>query len=463
MDPTPQQNPTRWLARGAATMVMATGVAMTACAALQAPSGRPATPASTSPSPAQASPSSAMEATWKPLGLPAGFSATALSCPTAGVCVLLGAIDDTQTVEEYAAGSWSALSLPAAGSFDVKGLTCLAEEDCWAVGSEGQSGNAGSNVTSPAIAHDSGAGFQLVPSPPMSGVDSLSALACVDADDCWAVGSTGSVGGFVTMPATGPMCDDNGVISPCAEYVDVVVAQPLVEHYDGSIWTAVTVPSPPSANLWLTGISCLSAADCWAIGREIAVSSPGTEADVQGYAIEHYDGGSWTLVSTPGVGGGDNSSLDSLTCLTADDCWAVGGFGPQHTASEPLPQPVIEHDTGDGWVLVPSPEIIAANGGSLSSLACPSADDCWALGSAAGPGWDLMGTPPPPTYWGQNVVEHYDGRSWSRVPSLELSMNTGTLASITCPESGYCYAIGGGPAQGVGPSGQGLFLALTAA
>ena len=86
-----------------------------------------------------------------------------------------------------------------------------------------------------------------------------------------------------------------------------------------------------------------------------------------------------------------------------------------------------------------------------------------ALGFAAGPGWDLMGTPPPPTYWGQNVVEHYDGRSWSRAPSLELSMNTGTLGSVTCPASRYCYAIGSGPAQGVEPSSQGLFLALTAA
>ncbi len=155
-------------------------------------------------------------------------------------------IDGTQTLEEYAAGSWSVVSLPAAGQLTVNGLTCVTEDDCWAVGTLGQQGGSDANAASPAIAHDSGAGFQLVASPPMSGDDSLTAVACVDADDCWAVGSTGSLGGFVTMPATGPSCDDYGVITPCATYVDVVVGQPLVEHYDGTAWTVATVPSPPS-------------------------------------------------------------------------------------------------------------------------------------------------------------------------------------------------------------------------
>jgi hypothetical protein len=446
-------------------MAMAVGVTIASCAALRAPNGRPVKPATSPTGTLQATAPSTPPASWQPIGLPAGFRATALSCPAAGVCVLLGAIDGTQTVEEYDAGSWTAAGLPATGHFDVNGLTCVTGADCWAVGTVGQSEGSDDTgtVTSPAIARDSGAGFQLVPSPPMRGADSLNAVACVDADDCWAVGSTGSVGGFVTMPASGPSCDDNGVITPCPTYVDLVVGQPLVEHYDGTAWIAETVPSPPSANLWLSGVGCLSADDCWAIGKVISVSSPGIESDFQGYALEHFDGGSWTLVDTPAIGGGDDSSLDSLTCVTADDCWAAGGFGPQHTAGGPLPEPVIEHDAGEGWVVVPSPEITAANGGSLSSLACLSADDCWALGFAAGAVWDLMGTPPPPTYWGQNVVEHYDGRSWSRVPSLELSMNTGTLGSITCPASGTCYAIGSAPAQGVEQSSQGLFMALTSA
>ena len=462
MDPTPQHHPTRWLARAAATVAMAVGVTIAVGAALQAPNGRPAKPATSTTGAPQATPPSATAASWQPISLPAGFRATALSCPTAGVCVLLGAIDSAQTVEEYAAGSWSAVSLPAAGQFTVNGLTCVTEEDCWAVGILGQPGNPDTNATSPAIAHDSGAGFQLVPSPPMTGYDSLDAVACAAQDDCWAVGNTGSQGGFMTTEPWAS-CDQNGVTTLCPILQGTVLARPLVEHYDGTVWTAVTVPSPPSANLWLTGVSCSSAADCWAIGKEISVSSPGIESDVQGYALEHYDGGSWTLVDTPAIGGGDDSSLDSLACVTADDCWAVGGFGPMHTAGGPLPQPVIEHDTGGGWMVVASPEITAANGGSLSSLACLSADDCWALGFAAGPGWSLVGTPPPPTYWGQNVVEHYDGRSWSRVPSLELSMNTGTLGSITCPASGYCYAVGSGPTQGGEPSSQGLFLALTSA
>ena len=362
MEPTPQHRPTRWLARAAATVALALGAAVAAGAALQVPTSHPSKPAASPTGELEASPLSATAAGWQPIGLPAGFIATALSCPTAGVCALLGSIDSTPTVEEYALGSWIAVSIPTVEHFSVNGLTCVTAEDCWAVGSSGRGGDA--TASSPAIALDSGAGFQLVTSPPMSGDDSLSSVACVGSDDCWAVGSTGSLGGYVTTPASPVFsCDDNGVITECPEYVDVVVGHPLVEHYDGNIWTAVTVPTPPSANLWLTDVSCVSAEDCWAIGKQVAVSSGGMESDVVGYALEHYDGGSWTLVDTPAVGGGDDSSLDSLTCVTADDCWAVGGFGPMHTATEPLPQPVIEHDTRGGWVVAPSPEIIAANGG----------------------------------------------------------------------------------------------------
>ena len=96
------------MARAAATVAMAVGVTIAVGAALQAPNGRPAKPATSTTGAPQATPPSATAASWQPIGLPAGFRATALSCPTAGVCVLLGAIDSAQTVEEYAAGSWSA-------------------------------------------------------------------------------------------------------------------------------------------------------------------------------------------------------------------------------------------------------------------------------------------------------------------------------------------------------------------
>ena len=463
MDPPPQHHRTRWAARAAATVAMALGVTVAAGAAPQAPSGHPAKPATRTTTALQATPPSATGASWQPIGLPAGFRATALSCPTAEGCVLLGVIAGTQTVEEYAAGSWSAVTIPSTGRFRAGGLTCVTGADCWAVGILGQSGNSDLSPTSPAIAHDSGAGFELVPSPPMSGDDSLNAVTCVGADDCWAVGNAGPPESLVPIPGKSASCDDNALMTECPIYTDLVVAHPLVEHYDGSAWTAATAPSPPSANLWLTEVSCLSAADCWAIGDQVAVAADGIESDVDGYALEHYDGGTWSLVDTPAIGGGDGSSLADLTCVTADDCWAVGGTGPMQTPGGPLPQPVIEDDTGGGWMVVPSPEITAANGASLGSLACLSVDDCWALGLAAGPGWDLVGTPPPPTYRGQNVVEHYDGQSWSRTPSLELSMDSGTLGSITCPASRTCYAIGSGPAEGGELSSQGLFLALTAA
>ena len=75
---------------------------------------------------------------------------------------------------------------------------------------------------------------------------------------------------------------------------------------------------------------------------------------------EHYDGTSWTLVRTPDVGSGPNV-LNGVVALAPNNVWAVG----YSTASQ-MPPPgqydvpsktLIEHYDGTSWSVVPSPNV----------------------------------------------------------------------------------------------------------
>jgi hypothetical protein len=75
---------------------------------------------------------------------------------------------------------------------------------------------------------------------------------------------------------------------------------------------------------------------------------------------EHYDGTGWTLVRTPNVGTGPNS-LGGVVALAPDDVWAMG----YSTASQKPPpnqydvptKTLIEHYDGTSWSVVPSPNV----------------------------------------------------------------------------------------------------------
>jgi hypothetical protein len=66
--------------------------------------------------------------------------------------------------------------------------------------------------------------------------------------------------------------------------------RPLVEHWDGTNWSAVSSPDPnPHTGYNLKAIAAISASDIWAAGTT---------------GIENWNGTSWSLVSSvpSGVG-----------------------------------------------------------------------------------------------------------------------------------------------------------------
>jgi hypothetical protein len=290
-----------------------------------------------------------------------------------------------------------------------------------------------------------------VPQPGTGGTQ-LRSVRCVSRTDCWAVGS----------------------------YLSHAVSHNEALHWNGRIWSLVGMPSPGTLSNFLESVSCTSAADCWAVGT-IERGSSGNPTALN--EALHWNGRSWSTVSTPdpeGTAPGDANELHAVTCPSPTSCWAVGevlqGFAvPTNQAlhwdghawsqvSTPTPgefsllfgarcRSVADcravgfkgapgqigdealHWDGHTWSLVPTPSPRASTvAGGLSGVRCTSPANCWAVGSR-GDGTRLL-----------NEALHWDGRTWSRVsipnPTHTSQSVRNALQAVSCTSFVNCWAVG---------------------
>jgi hypothetical protein len=79
----------------------------------------------------------------------------------------------------------------------------------------------------------------------------------------------------------------------------------LVEHWDGTSWSKVSSPDPNPVHFYnLTGIAAISASDIWAAGT---------------VGIENWNGTSWSLVSTTGSTGVSALSDGTVVVVSGGD------------------------------------------------------------------------------------------------------------------------------------------------
>ena len=213
----------------------------------------------------------------------------------------------------------------------------------------------------------------------------------------------------------------------------------LVEHWDGTAWSVVPSPTPSGpgvAGAILSSVSCTSASSCMAVGY--ATDSGGNNlTDV----IEQWNGSSWTIIPAAATGQAFDQ-LISVQCPSATNCWAVGNAGPVAQMSNFLPifpgaigdQGLIEHWDGSTWSIVPSVSEPAPNGGYPSGIECVGAADCWASGATTDPvSGNASGI----------LMEHWDGTTWiDTSASVPGSAAPGMLAGISCLSAASCWAVG---------------------
>jgi hypothetical protein len=118
----------------------------------------------------------------------------------------------------------------------------------------------------------------------------------------------------------------------------------LIQHFDGDEWSVVPSPSPGEQQNILYGVAAMSDSDVWAVGAE---------EDQNGLwhtLAEHWDGSRWSVVPTidPGVSG---NQLYAVKANASNDVYAVG-----QQAGNGFPgQALIEHWNGSSWSLLSSP------------------------------------------------------------------------------------------------------------
>ena len=178
-------------------------------------------------------------------------------------------------------------------------------------------------------------------------------------------------------------------------------------------------------NASFSGTVAIADKDIWAVGSS---NSTGTNEPL----AVHFNGMSWSAVPTPAVKGG---SLSGVAAVASHDVWAVGSTGSQS---------LIEHWDGTSWNVVSSPKL--SKGGSLTAVTAISTNNVWAVGlrddfrgtwsstgtARAGASSPAPRSPAPATSseasrpmpattcgpwgtapWGA-VILHFDGTSWSR-------------------------------------------------
>lgn len=139
--------------------------------------------------------------------------------------------------------------------------------------------------------------------------------------------------------------------------------------------------------------------------------------------------GQWQLVQTYDHSQqyGEIDSLNAVTALSSGDQWAVGSW-TQYPDAYTF-HTLVEHWDGASstWTLVPSPNSLARNS-YLNGVAGTAPDDVWAVGGSDESG-GVYGS----------LVEHWDGTSWSIVPSASFP---GVLYAVVSRGPNDVWAVG---------------------
>ncbi len=318
--------------------------------------------------------------------------------------------------------TYPASTIPAtsAGSYDtLSGIAAITPNDLWAVGSYATHlTTSGWPYNAVFVEHSDGKQWTPYSAPDaldagkFSG-DSLSAVAGSSATDIWAVGMIGNTGDSLTPPS-----------------------QTLTEHFNGSSWSIVNAPDAYLGSSQgsddLSGVAVLSPSNAWAVGTAAWNSSLAIDSSFTMGLVEHWDGTRWNVVTLPSpvpsltaaawsilnsptaalptqaIG---SWSLSGIDALSASNIWVVGSETPNVTTTLSEPRTLVEHWNGSTWNIVPTPDLTLNEPmfdnsrratDSLTAITGTSSDNLWAVGGALPQG---------------TLTLHWDGSSWKIIPS----------------------------------------------
>jgi hypothetical protein len=335
-----------------------------------------------------------------------------VSCVTTDACVAAGitftAASEVGVTETLSAATWTLSDAVPAGAVEnslasLNAVSCGAPAPCAAVGIYGNT----SGETQGLVDSQTGETWSPseMPVPVDAGPDPLIEF---DGISCPAAGSCVAVGTYL---------DTDGNL------------EAVVETLAGGTWTASGAPPPTGTtnpNTELNDVVCPSEGSCVAVGATFSATGG------QGQAlVETLSDGTWTasVPPTPGKAGVKAElGLNAVSCPTVGSCQAVGFY-----AAKKVSLGLVETLADGTWTAteVPAP-VSAGEDVALSGVSCAEGDTCEAVGTYAD-GEALQGF----------IATLSDG-TWteSDAPSPSKSSEEVTLASVSCPSSGACVAVG---------------------
>lgn len=325
---------------------------------------------------------------------------TGVSCPSSTNCVAVGYSTYTFTVaggttgeqvtlaEHWDGSAWSIQPTPnpaAVGAngqpqASLAGVSCTSSTDCTAVGTYTGWPPQSDNVYVYTLAeHWDGARWTIEPTPTPSG---LMPDGLADGGSLLGVSCTSSIA-----------CSGVG-------HVELYGAT-LAQRWDGTQWSGQPTNDPAnSGNNYFDGVSCPTLVTCVAVGDFTQDINDYVD---QFALAESWDGKSWSsthnIPTPPGAThtAGIISGLRGVSCISSADCTAVGDFMNGSNVDLAL----VEGWNGSTWVFEPSPTPAEFNYVNLFAVSCPTATACTAVGGYGGPGGVFpiveTGSGPPPS------------------------------------------------------------------
>ncbi len=196
--------------------------------------------------------------------------------------------------------------------------------------------------------------------------------------------------------------------------------------------------APGGSSAVLASLACPSLRSCVAVGDvgRTLHTDPSTGWSLPTVLSE--SGGAWqqareiTLPANATAGNGQEAQLYSVTCPTSRSCVAVGVYDDRAGTG----QPMAVGESGGVWGQAHEITAPSSGGGGLFSVACRSAGSCVAVGSEIdGSGNSLpMVVSESGGVWGR-------GRAIALPSSADLQQGN-QLSSVACPSAGACVAVG---------------------
>lgn len=239
------------------------------------------------------------------------------------------AVGDGGAILRWNGSAWTSVASPV--SLDLYGVAVAAANKAWAVGAGG------------AILLWNGTTWSKVFAPDVSRLDDVQMTPGTLGADGWAVGLSSKIlhwNGTTWSPVQGPRSSYYAV-APLSRTDAWAAAQGnRFARWNGTAWA--------EAGTWQSAldIAMLSPTNGWAVGWG---------------KIQHWDGSTWSLVTSPST-----RTYYGMDAVSPTDIWAVGDSG------------TIIHYDGSGWSSAASP---AASYDWLVDVSMASATDGWIVGS----------------------------------------------------------------------------------